>query len=355
MAHTRSKTSESGKTVGKPASRPSGRNLWSSAAIPPRVQDSIGRADRKTNRRGLLVSTIALVALCGSAAALVSKPVGAPYSLIVDAVAAGDHLVRGEPAPATVERLARAKAVLERERVAAAEERGRLELVQSMEEGRRRERERLEAEIALRSNPPAVAAKPAAPTEPRIAAVEAEPRPEPQAEPAARPEPAAPVVAPPEVPAPAAKLAAVAAVQPAATPTPTQAVTAAAPVAPPQPASCVRDVQIAAKTVIVAFEVRSAQISPIQLEQLKRIGAMLKACPVAQIEVAGHTDYKGQQERNFGLSWERAEAVMTALKAMGIDGGRMTPVGYGPRQPLSQTKDTENYSPIDRRVELIVR
>jgi outer membrane protein OmpA-like peptidoglycan-associated protein len=118
---------------------------------------------------------------------------------------------------------------------------------------------------------------------------------------------------------------------------------------------CRRDVEIAAGAIIVSFEVNSAEISPVQLEQLKRFSGVLRTCPDVKLEVAGHTDLKGQQERNFGLSWARAEAVIKVLRSHGLTGMDFTPFGYGPRQPLSQNADTSNYSPVDRRVELIVR
>jgi outer membrane protein OmpA-like peptidoglycan-associated protein len=118
---------------------------------------------------------------------------------------------------------------------------------------------------------------------------------------------------------------------------------------------CQRDVEVAAGTLIIAFEVNSAVISPLQAEQLKRFSGLLRLCPDVKIEVAGHTDLKGQQERNYGLSWQRAEAVISLLKSHGVAAEIFTPVGYGPRRPLSQSADTGSYNPVDRRVELIVR
>jgi OmpA-OmpF porin, OOP family len=114
-------------------------------------------------------------------------------------------------------------------------------------------------------------------------------------------------------------------------------------------------VEIAASALIIAFEVNSAEISPVQLEQLKRFSGILRTCPEVKLEVAGHTDLKGQQERNFGLSWTRAEAVIKVLRSHGLTAMELIPFGYGPRRPLSQNTDSETYSPIDRRVELFVR
>ncbi len=116
---------------------------------------------------------------------------------------------------------------------------------------------------------------------------------------------------------------------------------------------CLAAVDAATQAVLVSFDTGSTVVSPVQVEQLKRVAALIKNCPAAQIEVAGHTDSKGALESNFSLSWRRAEAVIAVFQGAGVDPSRFTAVGFGTRRPLSQTAEQQN--PIDRRVELKLR
>jgi len=116
---------------------------------------------------------------------------------------------------------------------------------------------------------------------------------------------------------------------------------------------CLAAVDAATQAVLVSFDTGSIVVSPVQVEQLKRVATLIKNCPAAQVEVAGHTDSKGALESNFSLSWRRAEAVIAVFQGVGVDPSRFTAVGFGTRRPLSQTADQQN--PIDRRVELRLR
>ncbi len=122
---------------------------------------------------------------------------------------------------------------------------------------------------------------------------------------------------------------------------------------PPKSTACLSAVEAATTTLLISFDTGSTVVSPVQVEQLKRFGGMLKSCPDAKLEVAGHTDAKGVAESNFSLSWRRAEAVIEVFRSVGVDTGRFTAVGYGTRRPLSITVEQQN--PIDRRVEMTLR
>ena len=65
---------------------------------------------------------------------------------------------------------------------------------------------------------------------------------------------------------------------------------------------------------------------------------MLKEYPALKVEISGHTSDEGKRERNMKLSQERAESAKRTWCAAGIDGGRITTVGYGPDKPLVSGK-----------------
>jgi outer membrane protein OmpA-like peptidoglycan-associated protein len=339
------------------------RAVWSAAGLPPQVKAAIVRSDRRSTRRGVMGGLVALVLTATAAALLTVTADSKEASPVLAALKSGQRLFAGEAPPQVAER--RAQDASEALKVAAAKA-ATAETIKPAAE------KPATTDIAV-----APTAKPAEPIRSAAAAPPAAPAP--TVKPADWPElPVAAVEPKPVITAPAAP-APVAAVAPEAVPPvpearatePRAKLAARAPVGEPvgetaltkapverppvDKASCVREVEIAAKSIIISFDVRSAVISPVQLEQLKRFAAFLSACPQAKVEIAGHTDLKGQQEGNFQLSWDRAESVLKALKTHGLDPNRFTVVGYGPRRPLSQSTDATNYNPVDRRVELFVR
>lgn len=77
------------------------------------------------------------------------------------------------------------------------------------------------------------------------------------------------------------------------------------------------------------------------------------ASPTALIEVGGHTDSKGSDEYNRALSERRAGAVRGYLVQQGVDGQRLSAVGYGETRPIADN-DTAEGRARNRRVELRV-
>ena len=59
------------------------------------------------------------------------------------------------------------------------------------------------------------------------------------------------------------------------------------------------------------------------------------------LEIGGHTDSRGAAEMNQELSQARADAVLNALVARGVDADAMIAVGYGDTQPIADNATDE--------------
>jgi len=73
-----------------------------------------------------------------------------------------------------------------------------------------------------------------------------------------------------------------------------------------------------------------------------------------KIVLQGNTDIKGSDKYNERLGMDRALAVKSELKKLGISQERITAVSFGETNPLS-TEDTEQARALNRRVETKVQ
>jgi outer membrane protein OmpA-like peptidoglycan-associated protein len=71
------------------------------------------------------------------------------------------------------------------------------------------------------------------------------------------------------------------------------------------------------------------------------------------IEVLGHTDNKGSDDYNQGLSERRAAAAAAYLRSEGIASSRLSTRGLGESDPKA-SNDTEAGRAENRRVEFVV-
>lgn len=79
---------------------------------------------------------------------------------------------------------------------------------------------------------------------------------------------------------------------------------------------------------------------------------MLKAAPTIKIGIEGHTDNVGQAAANKTLSEKRAQSVMKAVIAGGIDAKRLSSAGFGQEKPVADNRGEEGRAK-NRRVELV--
>lgn len=85
----------------------------------------------------------------------------------------------------------------------------------------------------------------------------------------------------------------------------------------------------------ILFETDSATLQSGSTAVLDELAVIAARCPGARIEVAGHTDARGDEEMNQFLSQARAESVTKYLIDKGVDAKRLSAVGYGESQPIA--------------------
>lgn len=103
----------------------------------------------------------------------------------------------------------------------------------------------------------------------------------------------------------------------------------------------------------ILFAFSKSDLSDSAKMNLDKLATALKNYPNTNIEIQGHTDSRGTEEYNMGLSLRRANAVRDYLVSQGIDGSRMTVKGYGESAP-AYSNDTPEGMAQNRRVEFLI-
>jgi OOP family OmpA-OmpF porin len=104
----------------------------------------------------------------------------------------------------------------------------------------------------------------------------------------------------------------------------------------------------------VTFAFDSAEIRPEDAPVLDVAAEQLRSKPNVRVLVVGHTDDRGSDDYNQGLSVRRARSVAEYLGRNGIAAERIDISGRGESEPVT-SNETEDGRAQNRRVELDVR
>lgn len=109
----------------------------------------------------------------------------------------------------------------------------------------------------------------------------------------------------------------------------------------------------------IFFDFDKSTLRPQSNVELKNLVLLMKNNPGLKVEIAGHTDSKGESNYNQKLSEQRAQAVVNKLIASGINANRLKAKGYGKTKPAARNKkadgtDNPTGRQLNRRVELTI-
>jgi len=103
----------------------------------------------------------------------------------------------------------------------------------------------------------------------------------------------------------------------------------------------------------ILFEFSKSDLGAVAKQNLNDLISILNKYPNTNIEIQGHTDSRGTDEYNMGLSQRRADAVASYLTANGIASSRVTTKAFGESAP-AYPNDTDEHMAQNRRVEFLI-
>ncbi|MFT5102580.1 MAG: OOP family OmpA-OmpF porin [Candidatus Latescibacterota bacterium] len=103
------------------------------------------------------------------------------------------------------------------------------------------------------------------------------------------------------------------------------------------------------KTIL--FDTGKSTIREESMAVLQNISNIMQEYPSAAFLIEGHTDSQGGEATNQTLSDDRAASVRTYLTSVGVDGNRLSSIGYGEAKPIASNA-TRAGRQQNRRVEI---
>lgn len=101
------------------------------------------------------------------------------------------------------------------------------------------------------------------------------------------------------------------------------------------------------------FALNSSDLNQATKNNLSDLAETLKKYEDTDILIEGHTDSSGSESYNQTLSEKRANSVSGYLMTLGVSGQRLTTIGYGENQPISENETAEGRQK-NRRVEVAI-
>ncbi len=100
----------------------------------------------------------------------------------------------------------------------------------------------------------------------------------------------------------------------------------------------------------VLFASGSDKLKTSSFKELDLVVAYMKRKNKLKVEISGHTDSQGADDKNQKLSEKRAKSVVNYIVKKGVEETRLVYKGYGEEKPVA-TNDTKEGRKLNRRVE----
>ena len=113
------------------------------------------------------------------------------------------------------------------------------------------------------------------------------------------------------------------------------------------------EVGVVVKLNHIYFDFNMATLKRESFVELQKVVAFLIENPTVEIEIEGHTDSVGPDDRNMILSQNRSQSVVDYIVSKGISVDRLKAKGFGESKPID-TNDTDAGQANNRRVEFRV-
>ena len=114
--------------------------------------------------------------------------------------------------------------------------------------------------------------------------------------------------------------------------------------------------EVARVELLVNFDFDRSEVKEQYLPEIERVARFMEQYPDRVVELEGHTDSRGTDAYNLGLSQRRAEAVMAELVGrFGISPSRVSAKGFGESQPIGSNDSAQGRAENRRVITVVIK
>jgi OOP family OmpA-OmpF porin len=112
--------------------------------------------------------------------------------------------------------------------------------------------------------------------------------------------------------------------------------------------------EVARVELMVNFDFDRSEVKPEYFSEIEEVSDFMAQYPDVVIELEGHTDSRGTEQYNLGLSDRRAAAVrQVMIDRFNVQASRISSRGFGESQPVA-SNDTDTGRAQNRRVMTVI-